>query len=257
MSAIVRLSLRAAAPAILVGLMASPAGAVFLSDLIGPPPQTLSSSSIPPAPAYTVIGSSWSYTHTGNVPEATAINVTSGPDFAGFAGFEFQGPFHDDPGGGDSDALIQYQVSLSAADIAAGRYFTDVHLESDLTVVDGSTTNLGNIAIVETVRDQNGNLIGTLTNFDIWTNVGQSFSKEATLFLDPTKHYTVLNISKDILISSDGGTATPQVSHIDQTYSVPEPSSLSVTALGLASAALGGVFRRQMLRASRLEGASV
>ncbi len=222
----------------------------FLSVLIGPPAQSLSASSAFPAPAYTITGSNWSYTPTGNAPPSSLVTVTADPDFLGNAGFEFQGSFHDDRGGGDSDALIQYQLALSPQSIAAGLYFTDVHLESDVTIVNGSNTNTGNIAIVETVRDQNGNLIGTLTNFDIWTAAGQSFLKESTLFLDPTKHYTVLNISKDILMSSDTGNAVPQVSHIDQSYSVPEPSSLALIGLGTTTGLLGCSFRRRMLRES-------
>jgi hypothetical protein len=239
---------------ILLCQFAPEAQAVFLSDLIAGTPATLSSTSAAPQPTpfYTVIGSNWSYTATGNMPAATGVNVTATPDLVGRAGFEFQGAFHDNPGSGTSDALILYQVALSPADIRAGKVFTDVHLESDVTVVGGSTTNNGSISIVETVRDVNGNLLGTLTNFDIWTATGQLLKGSDTLFLDPAKQYTVLNISKDILASSDTGNAVPQVSHIDQSYSVPEPSSLALITLG-ASVVLGGAMRRKMLRTSNQE----
>ncbi len=233
---------------ILVSLTCSEsAHSAFLSDLIGPPPQTLSSTSSLATGNYTVIGSNWSYSPTGNMPLSTAVTVNAAPDYAGHAGFEIQGAFHSNGGNGSSDALLQYQVSLSPASLAAGLVFSLVNLSSDVTVVGGSTTNIGSISIVETIRDIQGNILGTLTNYDIWTAVGETHLHSDTLVLDPTKHYTTLLISKDILASSDSANAIPQVSHIDQSFgTVPEPASLAMTAIGIAATGFMSYRQRRM-----------
>ena len=70
------------------------------------------------------------YLHTGDMPASSLVNVVCNT-VAGNLGLRFQGAFIDAPGGGGSDALITYTVTVTDP-----RYvITDAHLEGNPVVI--------------------------------------------------------------------------------------------------------------------------
>ena len=73
---------------------------------------------------------SLAYLHTGDMPASSLVNVVCNT-VAGNFGLRFQGAFIDAPGGGGSDALITYTVTVTDP-----RYvITDAHLEGNPVVI--------------------------------------------------------------------------------------------------------------------------
>ncbi len=172
----------------------------------------------------------FAYTRTGNMPDASAINViptTMGGNF----GLLFQGAFLDLPGGGGSDALISYTVSVAAA-FQKQYLITDAHLDANISAPQGGYGNITDTFFTSpepalTVTDKK------LSNSLTFLPLG----------------YTSIDVQKDILLyaTTDGSPVT--VSAIYQTYSqtpVPEPSTLVL----IGTAAFGGlgIIRRRMMK---------
>src|SRR5262249_23264176 len=75
----------------------------------------------------------FSYSSTGDMPAASAVNVDC-VTIAGNFGLEFQGGFLDLPGGTNSDALIKYTVTVTTP----GIFIVDAHIQGN-PHVDGGT----------------------------------------------------------------------------------------------------------------------
>jgi hypothetical protein len=182
----------------------------------------------------------FTYHATGDMPSAANVNVIGGTDGAGNFGLEFQGAFHDLPGGTGSDALIGYTVTVNNGDFL----ISDAHLHSNPSVLG----NNGTASIAETFNGLPANGMSAGISVVGGTTVVNK-PDDSTVFLIPQHS---LSVMKDILAdggSTDGG-GVPSFSFIDQTYSqtaLPEPSSVLLLASG--SVIIGLVARRRKFSA--------
>src|SRR5262245_19529048 len=72
--------------------------------------------------------SDFTYSATGDMPSASGVNVI--PLTSGDLGLRFTGAFHDNAGGGASDAAITFTVTTSG-----GFHITDAHLSGNPSVI--------------------------------------------------------------------------------------------------------------------------
>lgn len=202
----------------------TPARATLLSDLIGFA-MTINAGSL--------VFSDFSYLKTGDMPDADAVNIV--PYFDGVDwGLKIQGGFHDLPGGGASDALIEFKV----ATIDPSLTITKVTLAGNPVVLGGT----GVMSVVETFIPDN--VDEALTIYAIVPGA-HKFYDEAVF----ASGYHSLRVQKDIFAVSagigGGNPGIPQLSIITQTYHViPEPTSVTLAGLGVIGVAVGLARRR-------------
>jgi hypothetical protein len=181
--------------------------------------------------------SNFTYTPSGNMPLASAVNVTSilSPNI----GLMFQGGFGDSPGGGPSDALITYTVTVTDPT----RRITDAHMDGNPAVVGATTTNPGTVSVTETFLPDSTKML------NIFDNEPGSSTKlsDDTTFTTPL---SVLHVQKDI--RADAGAAgtgvTATLSFVDQTFSqtaVPEPATIALVLAGVPVAGILALRRRK------------
>jgi len=176
----------------------------------------------------------FAYASTGDMPDASDVNVIPIVDGDGNFGLRFQGGFVDLFDGGDSDpgspsdALISYRVTV----LDPLFLISDVHLAGNPTVFGPDGEESGLIGVSETfVPDDPGT---TLVIFDI--KPGSNQLMDWSLLAGPLR---TLHVQKDILAFADAPGNAATLSFVDQTFSqvlVPEPSTISLLALGLAAA---------------------
>ena len=165
----------------------------------------------------------FTYLATGDVPAADFVNVQGIIDCDGNYGIRFQGAFNDLPGGGGSDALIGFKVSVAAG---APYLINDVHLAGNPDVLGG----IGLASVTETFVPT-GN--PTLSIFSDGTNMVQ------TDWADLNEPVMMLQVQKDINLVAGAGSSGATLSFVDQTFSqilIPEPSTglmLAMVALSL------------------------
>ena len=203
----------------------------------------------------------FTYAFSGDMPDASAVNVIPYVDVAGNFGIRLQGGFGDRPGGGISDALLGYTVDV---DPLAGMAISDAHLSGD-----PATTGVGRVSVTETwtpidaaglpgdpqaviTSVSPGSKIDPITGLPRADNTFYA----AVDFLPNT--YGSLLVLKDIkadagpaLVNGLNNVSIADVTVIDQTFSqtsglpnngasTPEPMTLSI--FGLGAGAL--LFRR-------------
>jgi hypothetical protein len=178
--------------------------------------------------------SNFTYSHTGDMPDATGVNVITGTDSLGNFGLRFQGGFHDNAGGNSSDALIGYKVTVTDPSFV----ITDAHLTSNQSV----QGPLASLTISENFAGTTNQLFtGTFNNAD-GNPVGTPKFTDVTFF---DVGHSSLTVTKDILAQA-GSDGIATLSQVDQTFSqnhIPEPSSVVLLACG--SVILGLVARRR------------
>ena len=174
----------------------------------------------------------FTYTPTGQMPDATAVTVNAIVDAVGNPGIRITGAFTDAPGDSGSDAVLTYRVT------SLGAPLTDAHLFGNPLVVGGP----GAIAVVETldllpVRQM------TIFDNELTGGTHATRTSDAVTFAAAQSIHPVF---KDIEAFSQGG--FPTLSFVDQTYSrggvVPEPSSAVLMGTGVV-ALLGVLWRRR------------
>jgi hypothetical protein len=173
------------------------------------------------------------YSQTGDMPDAFGVNVLPITDSAGNFGLRFQGGFVDLFGGGPSDALITYRVTVTDPNFR----ISDVHLAGNPAVIGPEGEESGLIGVAETFLPEDPSTM--LVIFD--SEPGSTQLIDWAL----TGPVPLLHVQKDIIAFADveGNAAT--LSFVDQTFSqvaVPEPSTVSLLILGIA--ALWGLRRK-------------
>lgn len=165
----------------------------------------------------------FSYLFTGDMPDASGVNVVAIQDDDGNYGIRFQAGFLDLASTvGASDALIGYSVTVTDPD----NVITAMNTSGNPTLLGGA----GSISVVGTV-DFDVNARTTI--FDDESAGTQSLD---TLLVPNLTSFQVTNDILTIVIPDDPGTAT--LSYLDQTFtqaSVPEPALTSLLVLGLAA----------------------
>lgn len=212
--------------ALVAAAMTTQARATLLSDLI-----TLNGSIF----AGDLVFDEFDYLFVGDMPDPSLINVVpyfDGTDF----GLKFQGPFVDLPGGGLSDALIEFRVSVTNENCL----ITEAALVGNPAVIGGN----GFIAVTETFHPEDD--VAQMTIFAIQPGA----TKQADS-VDFVPGYKSLHVQKDILAFSaveNGG--IPTLSLLTQTFHcVPEPATVTLFGLGLVGVGLFHARRRRGMKA--------
>ena len=175
----------------------------------------------------------FTYSKTGDMPNASDVNVVSLLE-PGLWGISFQGAFFDQAGGGASDALIRYRVTVLDPDFV----ITDAHLRGDPAILPPTGAPFGATGYVSVVES----FVPTVNDslFAIYNLQPPSAVKLVDEILFEGKGYTSLDVQKNItaVVTSEFGIAG--LSFVDQLYSqgdaaggdIPEPASLGVLGLG-------------------------
>jgi hypothetical protein len=178
--------------------------------------------------------SEFGYLATGDMPAASGVNVLC-HSVAGNLGLRFQGGFVDGPGGGSSDAVISYTVTVTDPRFV----ITDAHLDGNPQLLPPYGTGI--MSVVETFTPDAPN--NTMSIFDIKPG---SYNQNSDFTIFATGHKT-LHVQKDIFGWAIGGFSYATLSYVDQTYSqtaVPEPGTLGLLGIGLLGFA-GYSWRRR------------
>ncbi len=196
-------------------LGATTARAELLSDLI-------SSSGTVVVGGLTFSG--FSYSDTGNMPDATGVNVFGYTNGAGDAGLLFQGSFLDFPGNGGSDAFVDFHVAVNNG-----------ISKIDSATLAGNPALIGpgpaSMSVTETFLPD-----APSAKMSIFANRpgGQQLSDSVSL----APGYTQLDVQKDILAFASTTAdlvGAPTLSFFTQTFHVvPEPSSMVLFGFGVA-----------------------
>jgi hypothetical protein len=174
----------------------------------------------------------FSYVSTGDMPDASGVNVLPFVDDNGNFGLRFQGGFvdlFDGDGGGPgnpSDALLSYRVTV----LDPAFLISDVTLAGNPSVIGAS----GLIGVTETFL-----LDDPFVSLNIFDNQpgGPTQLVDSSLLTNPLKS---LHVQKNIIAFADLEGSAATLSFVDQTFSqvaVPEPSTISLLLLGLGATA--------------------
>ena len=175
------------------------------------------------------------YTSTGDMPDASRVNVRAIQDpVTGDYGLTFEGGFADLQGGGSSDAVIRYRVTVQDP----SQYIVGVHMAGNPAVVGGD----GAVSVTETFLPTDPNTI-----MAIFDNSPGDHSLLSWAALDEDQRIRTLHVQKDIFANA-ANEALATISFIDQTFEqVPEPATTALMLLGAGG--MGLVFGRR--RSSR------
>jgi hypothetical protein len=177
----------------------------------------------------------FTYSATGDMPDASNVNVTPIVDADGNFGIRFQGGFVDvfdgsgpsDPGN-PSDALITYRVTV----LDPAFLIWNVHLSGNPAVLGPPGQESGLVGVSESFLPDDP--LTDLAIFDI--KPGSKLLTDFDFLVGPLR---TLHVQKDIVAFADAQGNAATISFVDQTFSqvvIPEPSTISLLVLGLAAA---------------------
>lgn len=186
--------------------------------------------------------SNFTYTPTGDMPTAANVNVAGILSNIGNLGIEFIGGFTDRVGGGASDAFITYRVTVNDPTMR----ITDGHLDSNLD--SGGSVGTGKVTEKFFAVTPSTPTIGSFTtNFTANNN---SISQVNDAYVWGLPGYTVIDVTKDILIDTTSGVAVT-MSSVDQTFSqtpvVPLPAAAWAGLSMLGGLGFFGAVRRRRI----------
>ncbi|MFI4861872.1 MAG: PEP-CTERM sorting domain-containing protein [Phycisphaerales bacterium JB063] len=164
--------------------------------------------------------SNFDYAATGDMPDADNINVIEYTDSDGNFGIRFQAGFFDLPGGGSSDALITFDVTV----LDPNRMISGAHLAGNPDVLGGNGgSSFG--GITETFLTGN-----TSDSLSIFATQDSAVLADWVFFDTPT---STLSVQKNITLFADDDAVATTLSFVDQTFTqIPEPGSLALIGLG-------------------------
>jgi hypothetical protein len=154
------------------------------------------------------------YLSTGDMPDASGVNVVPTTDAGGNFGLRFQGGF------------------LDLFDDNPRFLISDVHLAGNPAIIGPEGQESGLIGVQETFLPDD---LTSLAIFDI--EPGSTVQLVDWDFL--TTPVKTLHVQKDIIAFADAAGSAATLSFVDQTFSqvaaVPEPSTISLLILGMAA----------------------
>jgi hypothetical protein len=170
----------------------------------------------------------FTYTPTGDMPAAQDVNVLGFEDPQGNWGISLHGTFVDLPGGAaTSQATLQYQAQVDAANTQLGRRITDLHLFLGGVGADAGS----NVEVNETSTDVPALLLHAYLNT---SGQGSQQLSEAAILTSPLQ---TIHIRKIISAAAAANAILPaRATAIDQSFSqnpVPEPASLVLAMMGV------------------------
>ena len=175
------------------------------------------------------IFSDFGYSATGDMPPAAAVNIETIQDAGGDYCIRISGGFVDQVGGGASDAIVTFGVSVAPN---VNKLIDGVTLSANPAVFAGS----GLASVTET-------FIPTITNDKLVVydfDAGQVKLLDSIMF---DQGYKTIPVQKDIILHATGNSGAVTMSFVDQTFhQVPEPTSLVLALGGLCS--IGAIRRR-------------
>lgn len=162
----------------------------------------------------------FSYAWTGDMPDASGVNVIEYTDPDGNFGIQFQGAFIDLAGGGASDALITFDVTV----LDPNMLISDAHLSGNPAVVGGNGgQSFG--SVTETFLTGNANDL-----LVIFADEDQAQLTDWVFFDQPV---STISVQKDIILFADDDAVAATMSFVNQSFSqIPEPGSLALLGLG-------------------------
>jgi len=178
------------------------------------------------------------YSTVGNdMPDAADIDVFGFQDNDGNWGISLHGVFLDLPGGGPSDALLRFTVSVTEAALAQGWRIGGANLFAGGVGL-GDDSFLG---IDESFQENSE----SLNVFSTTLGNGPP-EQQLSDSVDFDELYTSLRVTKDILAIAGNNTNQPvRTTAIDQSFSqvqIPEPTTIMLVFMG--SLAIVGMRRR-------------
>jgi hypothetical protein len=188
----------------------------------------------------------FSYSSTGDMPEADRVVVTAITDAVGNYGIRFQGAFADFPDMGNqlaSDAGITFEVAVDPDHVRQGWIITDAHLYGA-----GANSN-GDGAFIAVDESFTGNTPVIADTMQVYlSTIGQGGRQfeDSVVF---NQGYTRLRVQKDVIARAGEGNIGPvRMTIIEQTFSqdqevIPEPATLGL--LGLAITGFAAVRRQR------------
>lgn len=167
------------------------------------------------------------YSTIGDMPEAEDVMVLGFADLDGNYGLTLHGVFMDLAGGGPSDALVRFSVSVDPDAEKAGWVISDAHL-----FLGGVSVGPNSFFTVDESFEGHDN---TLTVYSAKSDGQEEQVTSDWTYFDPTVNK--LRVTKDILALTGAGTILPaRATVIDQSFSqvqIPEPATLSLLAMSL------------------------
>lgn len=164
--------------------------------------------------------SNFTYAWTGDMPDASGVNVIEYIDPDGNFGIQFQGGFLDLAGGNASDALITFDVTV----LDPNFQIIAAHLAGNPSVVGGNGGGSFG-SVTETFLP--GNITDSLV---IFADEDSAVLADWVTFGQPV---TTLSVQKDIILFADDDAVATTLSFVNQSFTqVPEPGSLALLGLG-------------------------